>query len=289
MTRSSFFLVIGLGAIVVVGSLCIAAKSGGGSDQSVENTLAVQKTLVQARDYLLRDNAKKAVEILEANLNRINGDRKFLALLRDAYRAYVKDLTLSSQSALAEVYQARLKILDDNEASYTALANSTTNLTVPVTPVAGPNQTGSPSAPVTQTPSPTPAKAQPSSPTTAKPQPSNLVVATGPAASLTSPVADPIVAQTTGRPKADPFDVSNELKLAVSGFQEKVSPAKEYLARANVEFVQEHYGAAKQLFELANQAEPKGLDEDGRKAGLIASWQSPSTCSTAPWPALRLG
>ena len=68
MTRSSFFVVLGLVAIVVIGSLCIAANSGGGGgaggggEQSVENTLAVQKTLVQARDYLQHDNAKKAVE-----------------------------------------------------------------------------------------------------------------------------------------------------------------------------------------------------------------------------------
>ena len=178
-------------------------------------------------------------------MNRVNGDRKFLAQLRDAYRSYVKDLATSNQPALAEVYQARLKILEDNEASYTALATSTSGPAAPAvsqTPVAT-------QAPVVSQPpvaTQAPAKIEGTSPAPAAPQPVPA-------------------AQSTVRPKADPFDAANELKLAVSGFQEKVSPAKDFLARANLEFVQEHYAAAKQLYEQANQADARALDEDNRK------------------------
>jgi hypothetical protein len=55
------------------------------------------------------------VELLEANLARANGDRQYLATLRDAYRCYVKELALTKQAAAAEVYQKRLQILDDND------------------------------------------------------------------------------------------------------------------------------------------------------------------------------
>ena len=66
MTRSRFFLVLCLTAAVVVGSLAIAANPGSEGSGSVENSLAVQKAVLQARDHLLRAESKKAVEVLEA-------------------------------------------------------------------------------------------------------------------------------------------------------------------------------------------------------------------------------
>jgi hypothetical protein len=291
MTRSSFFLALGLAAIVVICSLCIAAKSGGDKEQSVENTLAVQKTIVLARDYLLRDNAKKAVEILEANLNRVNGDRKFLAQLREAYKAYVKDLTLANQPALAEVYQARLKILEDNEATMAALASAAPGQPVSVplaktsTPAEPAKEVQAP-APVARVETPAPAK-EPVTPRTVEPK------------------KEPVTPKTV-EPKADPFDIANELKLAASGFKEKTvgkaaasavnaalqessgvkgsgtNPAPQTgsgmnsaqptdsgtaanaLAKAEMEFVQKHYKDAKQLYEDAYRADPKILDDDSR-------------------------
>src|SRR5262249_38978517 len=102
MTRSNYFLLSFLCAAVVVGALTVkAANPGGDGEPSIENTLAVQKAVLQARDYLfgLQPEPKKAVDILETNLSRINGDRKYLALLRDAYRSYIKELTVSNQPA----------------------------------------------------------------------------------------------------------------------------------------------------------------------------------------------
>src|SRR5262249_48639717 len=116
-----FFLGLCLTSAVVLGSLAVAANPGGG-DPAIENTLAVQKAVLQARDHLLQAEPKKAVDVLEANLTRINGDRKYLALLRDAYRSYLKDPSLANQPALADVYQKRLKILEDHEAQQQAAA-----------------------------------------------------------------------------------------------------------------------------------------------------------------------
>src|SRR5262249_53792010 len=122
MTRPRFFLGLCLTSAVVLGSLAVAANpgGGGGGDPAIENTLAVQKAVLQARDHLLQAEPKKAVDVLEANLTRINGDRKYLALLRDAYRSYLKDPSLVNQPALADVYHKRLKILEDHEAQQQA-------------------------------------------------------------------------------------------------------------------------------------------------------------------------
>src|SRR5262249_25566409 len=109
--------------VVVIGSLFSAANRGSENETTIDNALAVQKALLVARDHLQRSEAKKAVELLEANLTRVNGDRKFLALLRDAYRSYIKDLSLAHQSELVEVYQNRLKIIEDYEASHQAVAD----------------------------------------------------------------------------------------------------------------------------------------------------------------------
>src|SRR5436190_6599779 len=117
MTRSGFFLTLCLTAAIVVGSLAIAANPGSdNTPTSIENSLAVQKAILQAKDFLVQSEAKKAVDVLEANLGRINGDRRYLMLLRDAYRAHVKDLMVANQPAAAEVYQNRLKILEEQQA-----------------------------------------------------------------------------------------------------------------------------------------------------------------------------
>jgi hypothetical protein len=81
-------------------------------DSQVAATLAVQTAMQRGRDFLLRNNARAAVEALEAELPRINGNPAYLALLRDSYRAYLKELNLTKQEALAKVYLQRLNILE---------------------------------------------------------------------------------------------------------------------------------------------------------------------------------
>src|SRR5438105_4423692 len=72
----------------------------------IEGHLLAQTALLQGEMYLLQRQPAKAVEVLEAQLPRINVNRKYLSVLRDAYRAYVNELSLKDQRALAEKYAA---------------------------------------------------------------------------------------------------------------------------------------------------------------------------------------
>lgn len=112
--------------------------------RGVENTLAVQTALQKGRALLLRGDARAAVEILEEQLPRINGNREYLMLLRDAYREYIKELALKNRSAEAKKYLERLCILDP-------AARDT-----PAAPSASPPARGNsiPVAPKTQDPAP---------------------------------------------------------------------------------------------------------------------------------------
>src|SRR5262245_15183047 len=80
--------------------------------QAVSSALAIQDAMRQGRDQLHHGQAKAAVEVLEAQLPRINGSAAYLALLREAYSAYVKELQLAHQDELCEVYQQRLKLIE---------------------------------------------------------------------------------------------------------------------------------------------------------------------------------
>jgi tetratricopeptide (TPR) repeat protein len=79
---------------------------------AVENTLAVQTAFQKGRDLLLKGDAQSAARVLEAQLPRINGNRAYLMLLRDAYRECVKELSLKNRPAEAKKYFERLCILD---------------------------------------------------------------------------------------------------------------------------------------------------------------------------------
>jgi hypothetical protein len=78
----------------------------------IATTLAVQTALQQGRDHLLHGNAEAAVYVLESQLSRINGSREYLATLRDAYRAYIRQLRLANKEPEAAEYLQRLRILD---------------------------------------------------------------------------------------------------------------------------------------------------------------------------------
>src|SRR5262245_32682236 len=90
----------------------------------LEATLALHKAIVMAKAFLRMDDPKKAVDVLEQNRSRVNGNSGYLELLRDAYRAYVKELSLKNQSALAQVYLQRLTILDPTAADDASLRPS---------------------------------------------------------------------------------------------------------------------------------------------------------------------
>ncbi|MBV9125754.1 MAG: hypothetical protein JO112_20585 [Planctomycetes bacterium] len=81
-------------------------------ESAIATTLAVQTALQQGRDALLQHNNKAAVEVLEGQLTRINGNPTYLAMLREAYKRYIQELRLHKQETEAQVYVRRLLILE---------------------------------------------------------------------------------------------------------------------------------------------------------------------------------
>ncbi len=120
--------------VLVLALLIVAgpyARPADDNTRSITNTLAVQDAMRQGRDLLQRGQAQAAVEILEGQLPRINGNANYLALLREAYYAYVKELQLAGKSDQAAVYLKRLQILDKN-------ARGAAATTPPKSPAAAP-------------------------------------------------------------------------------------------------------------------------------------------------------
>ena len=108
-----------LGSLSLFGLTLIAfiVTAADDPDIRISKALSVQTAMHRARVLLVDKNAKLAVELLEEQLPKVNGNTEYLVLLRDAYRAYVKDLQLAGQPALARRYLDRLCILDPNAAN----------------------------------------------------------------------------------------------------------------------------------------------------------------------------
>src|SRR5262249_2105226 len=99
-----------LGVLGVVGHL--TAEPGDDRSAAVTRVLAVQSALNRGREYLLHQNFRDAIDVLESQLPHVDGNASYLALLRDAYRAHIRELQLANKSAEAKVYEQRLAILD---------------------------------------------------------------------------------------------------------------------------------------------------------------------------------
>jgi len=72
----------------------------------------VQLALRQAQDHLKRGETRQAIEVLESRLAWINGNRDYLAALREAYTAHLKDLQLHNQDAEIPAILAKLRLYD---------------------------------------------------------------------------------------------------------------------------------------------------------------------------------
>jgi hypothetical protein len=110
-------------AVIVFGVLAIpvcgpsGARGGPPDDrEAIATTLAVQTALHHGRELVARGSFETAVHLLERELPRINGNRDFLAVLRDAYRGHVKELRKAGKDADADIYYRRLVILDPGAA-----------------------------------------------------------------------------------------------------------------------------------------------------------------------------
>src|SRR5262249_35983457 len=78
----------------------------------VSKELAVQLALRQAQDHLKRGETHQAIEVLESRLAWINGNRDYLAALREAYTAHLKELQLHNQDAEIPAILAKLRLYD---------------------------------------------------------------------------------------------------------------------------------------------------------------------------------
>lgn len=113
MAKEGLFGWVCAAAFVVAGpTALVRADPAGEREGAVAATLAVQNAMQQGRDHLTRGDARAAVFVLESQLSRINGNPTYLSLLRDAYRAYLKELRLARQEADVQIYFQRLRILD---------------------------------------------------------------------------------------------------------------------------------------------------------------------------------
>ena len=108
---SALLLIVALGLCIVPALLL--ADPPGVDEGSIKNTLALQEAMQQARHYLQHGHdSKQAVDLLEAQLAKVNGNGQYLLLLREAYRARFRDLTIANQPAQAKIILDRLCILE---------------------------------------------------------------------------------------------------------------------------------------------------------------------------------
>lgn len=78
----------------------------------IDDALAVQTAMKLGTDALRAGRPKQAVELLEANVHRINGNARYLMLLRDAYCAYLRDCQETEPADVLARRRERLLVLD---------------------------------------------------------------------------------------------------------------------------------------------------------------------------------
>jgi hypothetical protein len=129
MARNGLSALIRAGMVCagICGLLCLWNVAQGGPPQEREGVAAaleVQKALQLGKDLMLKGSYEAAVHVLEEQITRINGSREYLAVLREAYRGYVKELRLANKDQDADIYQRRLQILDPGAALDKGLART---------------------------------------------------------------------------------------------------------------------------------------------------------------------
>jgi hypothetical protein len=78
----------------------------------VATELAVQAALQKGRQLLAKGQPRQAVEVLEARLSQINGNADYLAVLRNAYAALIREFQLTKQDDQIPPLREKLKLLE---------------------------------------------------------------------------------------------------------------------------------------------------------------------------------
>jgi tetratricopeptide (TPR) repeat protein len=83
-----------------------------GERDRIRDSLATQSALEQGLEQIQRGRFAEAVAILEKRIALIDGNRRYLIALRDAYRGYIKQLEAENRTAELKLYRGRLAILE---------------------------------------------------------------------------------------------------------------------------------------------------------------------------------
>jgi hypothetical protein len=194
----------------------------------VTKNLSVQLAMGQARDLLMKGKGQQAVEVMEAQLPNVNGNKAFLTLLRDAYGVYIKDLYIAGQREHAKRYVDRLSILDPQMAeALRAQADPPPSTTAPQ-----PEQT--PKTTIFPRWKDKREEAQ------------NGVIV---------PKKGPVVRAQAEEITVDPFDPSNQRSMPA-----EKNKSQEYLTRGMEQFDSKRFAEARLSFELAHSADQRCLD-----------------------------
>jgi hypothetical protein len=229
-TMARLGLVVLLCAAPFLCSTHLSADPPREADDAMQGYLIVQIAPLQAEAYLMQRQPARAVEVLEAPLSKVSVNRKYLAVLRNAYRAYITELTLKGQTDLAKKYEARLRILDNHGLPESAQAPAAAPLTA--------TATASPAAPA--------------------PVPAALAsgVGAGPRGPASPPAGSgPLVARGKVL-EADPFGLDMRAgRPAAAPAPALPSAATRLRDQAEEEFARKRYAAAWKLYEEAHRAD----------------------------------
>ncbi len=99
-------------SLVAVSICCFPTFAQTKAGNSISNDLAMQAALRQGRQLLARGQIQRAIDVLEGKIGIINGNTDYLAVLRDAYAAYIRELQLKKRDDLLPEVAAKLKALD---------------------------------------------------------------------------------------------------------------------------------------------------------------------------------
>jgi tetratricopeptide (TPR) repeat protein len=259
---------LGVVCLICVQTGLRATPPASDDDTSLKNALAVQQALSQARHYLYQSDPGRAVEILEEQLPRINGNSTYLRTLREAYRCYIQELWVANNPKEARRYLERLCVIDPAAAQDKVLSgqaapparpidvkSAAAGSTAETPPIKAPQpmiapQPSTAASPMTSAP-PAVTKQEELTPTATA-----AVEPTG--ASRWSPVASAVTPVEQGpvlRGKLrDPFDMTNQR----FGSEDR-SLARQLQVDGEGEYALQHFDEARKCFERAYQADPQAI------------------------------
>jgi hypothetical protein len=250
--RTGWLVGLGVGLLLTPGGR--AAEEPADPDKAVTTALAVNAALSRGRELLREGRCREAVEVLEKELPRIDGNPRYLAALREAYGAYVKELWLTNHTDQLALYRKKLRILDPS-ADAEPVASAAPSPTGP--PPAGPPRPAA-GAPPTLPPLASPAAPPPASAGQRAPLPVSGATTTPPVSA--PPTARPEEAQPDRRVRAqsgeDPFQ-----QVSVAR-----GKADALAQRAHQAFQRRDYVEAGQLFNDALRLEPAAVTAFGEEA-----------------------